>query len=178
VVSKNWLMYISLLKLVNKRFYIDNTQGPLPPAEQLRIVFSSRQDLLELSPNIFFLPALVQATQQPNYSGQPESVISNLRCSRHSLRRKCRFMKCISSISITSTEAVRIVEKWQQRIWRDTTGAKFLKSRMQDERHSQLNLLVICCCPFNEYPRYRLLLAESGEFDPTPSTDFAAGMIN
>lgn len=72
-------------------------------------------------------------------------------------------------------EAVRIVEKWQSKDGGDSTGAKFLKLRMQDERHSQLNLLGYLLLPVQRVPRYRLLLADLVNSTSSPSTRLRGG---
>lgn len=66
-------------------------------------------------------------------------------------------------------EAIRIVEKWHQK---ESAGSRFLKSRMADERHSQLNLLGYLLLPVQRVPRYRLLLA-----DLVNSSDASSGRL-
>jgi len=69
-------------------------------------------------------------------------------------------------------EAIRIVEKWQQK---DGSGARFLKSRMTDERHGQLNLLGYLLLPVQRVPRYRLLLADLLNSSDSMSVRLQAG---
>ena len=56
------------------------------------------------------------------------------------------------------TEALHIIEKWQS--IDSCAGNKFLKSRAQDTRHSQLNLLAYLLLPVQRVPRYKLLLGD------------------
>jgi len=69
-------------------------------------------------------------------------------------------------------EAILVVEKWQQK---DSAGSKFLKSRMQDDRHSQLNLLGYLLLPVQRVPRYRLLLADLVNSSDSPSNRLKSG---
>lgn len=69
-------------------------------------------------------------------------------------------------------EAILTVEKWQQK---DSAGSRFLKSRMQDERHSQLNLLGYLLLPVQRVPRYRLLLADLVNSSDIPSNRLKSG---
>jgi RhoGEF domain len=85
------------------------------------------------------------------------------------------FMKMYFEYINNFDEAVRIVERWQQREGGDSTGAKFLKSRMQDERHSQLNLLGYLLLPVQRVPRYRLLLQDLVNSSSSPSTRLRGG---
>lgn len=71
-------------------------------------------------------------------------------------------------------ESIRIIEKWQQK-GGDSSGSRFLKSRIQDERHSQLNVLGYLLLPVQRVPRYRLLLAELVNSSDAPSTRLRAG---
>lgn len=70
-------------------------------------------------------------------------------------------------------EAVRIVEKWQQK--EGSAGSRFLKLRMQDDRHTQLNLLGYLLLPVQRVPRYRLLLADLVNSSDSPSNRLKAG---
>jgi hypothetical protein len=72
-------------------------------------------------------------------------------------------------------EAVRIVDKWQQKDGGDSSGARYLKARMQDERHSQLNLLGYLLLPVQRVPRYRLLLEDLVRSTNAPSIRLRAG---
>ena len=69
-------------------------------------------------------------------------------------------------------ESIRIVEKWQQK---EGSGSRFLKSRVQDERHSQLNLLGYLLLPVQRVPRYRLLLADLVNSSDAPSNRLRSG---
>jgi hypothetical protein len=72
-------------------------------------------------------------------------------------------------------EAIRIVDKWQQKDGGDSSGSKFLKSRAQDDRHSQLNLIGYLLLPVQRVPRYRLLLADLVKSTESPSSRLRAG---
>jgi RhoGEF domain len=85
------------------------------------------------------------------------------------------FMKMYFEYINNFDEAVRIVDKWQQKDGGDTSGARYLKARMQDERHSQLNLLGYLLMPVQRVPRYRLLLEDLVRSTNSPSIRLRAG---
>jgi hypothetical protein len=85
------------------------------------------------------------------------------------------FMKMYFEYVNNFDEAVRIVDKWQQKEGGDSSGSKFLKSRMQDERHSQLNLIGYLLLPVQRVPRYRLLLADLVNSTTAPSSSLKSG---
>jgi hypothetical protein len=156
------------------KVYIDNMHGPLPPVDQLRVVFRHVKTLLNFHEN-FFLPALVQATKQSDYANRPDSI--SLMCDAVGtvFEENTDFMKMYFEYINNFDEAVRIVEKWQSKEGGDSTGSRFLKSRMQDERHSQLNLLGYLLLPVQRVPRYRLLLADLVNSTASPSTRLRGG---
>jgi len=154
--------------------YIDNMQGPLPPVDQLRIVFRHVKTLLNFHEN-FFLPALIQATKQSEYAARPDAISLTCDAVGTVFEENTDFMKMYFEYINNFDEAVRIVEKWQSKEGGDYTGAKYLKLRMQDERHSQLNLLGYLLLPVQRVPRYRLLLADLVNSTANPSTRLRGG---
>ena len=85
---------------------------------------------------------------------------------------KVDFMKMYFEYVNNFDEAIRIVEKWQQK---ESAGSRFLKSRMVDERHSQLNLLGYLLLPVQRVPRYRLLLADLVNSSDAPINRLKSG---
>jgi hypothetical protein len=142
--------------LPNPKIYIDNIIAPLPPPEDFRIVFRHIKTILNFHQN-FFLPALVQATDQPGAADDPDHVTFICDAIGTVFEEKTDFMKMYFEYINNFDEAIRIVEKWQQK---EGSGARFLKSRMADERHCQLNLLGYLLLLVQRVPRYRLLLAD------------------
>lgn len=65
------------------------------------------------------------------------------------------------------------MEKWQQK--EASSGSRFLKSRVQDERHTQLSLLGYLLLPVQRVPRYRLLLADLVNSSDAPSNRLRSG---
>jgi hypothetical protein len=118
---------------------------------------------------------LVQATKQPRYSGQPDTVTITCDAVGAVFEENVDFMKMYFEYINNFDEAVRIVEKWQTKEGGDSTGSRFLKSRMQDERHSQLNLLGYLLLPVQRVPRYRLLLADLVNSTNAPSSRLRSG---
>jgi hypothetical protein len=149
-------------------------QGPLPPVDQIRIVFRHVKTLLNFHEN-YFLPALIQATKQSDYANHPDAT--SLMCDNVAavFEENTAFMKMYFEYINNFDEAVRIVEKWQSKDGGDSTGSKYLKLRMQDERHSQLNLLGYLLLPVQRVPRYRLLLADLVNSTSNPSTRLRGG---
>jgi RhoGEF domain len=130
------------------------------------------QTILNFHQN-FFLPALVQATQQSPIPDHPDPVSLTCDAVGTVFEEKVDFMKMYFEYINNFDEAIRIVEKWQQKD--GGTGSRFLKSRMSDERHSQLNLLGYLLLPVQRVPRYRLLLADLVNSSDAPSTRLRSG---
>jgi RhoGEF domain len=144
---------------------------PLPPAEDFKIVFRHVTTILNFHRN-FFLPALVQATQHPRYSGQPDPVSLTCDAVGTVFEENVDFMKMYFEYINNFDEAVHIVEKWQTK---ESIGSKFLKSRIIDERHAQISLLGYLLLPVQRVPRYRLLLADLVNSSEKPSNRLRAG---
>ena len=134
------------------------------------MVFRHVKTILNFHQN-YFLPALVEARglSSPDDS---ETVTGACDAIGTVFEEKVDFMKMYFEYVNNCDESIRIVEKWQQK---ESAGSRFLKSRMLDERHSQLNLLGYLLLPVQRVPRYRLLLADLVNSTDSPSNRLRAG---
>jgi RhoGEF domain len=164
-------MYYPFPTMSDLKIYIDNIVAPLPPPEEFRIVFRHVKTILNFHQN-FFLPALVLATDQPGAAESPDHVTFVCDAIGTVFEEKTDFMKMYFEYINNFDEAIRIVEKWQQK---EGSGARFLRSRMADERHGQLNLLGYLLLPVQRVPRYRLLLADLLNSSDSASAQLRAG---
>ena len=105
-----------------------------------------------------FLPSLQTATTLPP-SPFPSQISSQCDSLGTVFSSSADFMKMYFEYINNFDEAIRTVEKWQTSK-PDSPAHRFLKMRIMDERHSQLNLLGYLLLPVQRVPRYRLLLAD------------------